>query len=196
MKQIITAGLFSFALSLHTLGQSTSIEGNEIGLDVSFSASTFGGNAGLGLKYGVKFGEYFIAGPSVRYERLWWKNNNLTYSQSGGYNLYGGGAFFHARFYNALFLGAEFEMLKSPYDKAGSIYFSPEGSWAPTLFLGGGFSMEFNEIIRLNAGIMYDVINAPNSPFRNSYSVQKKTPDGQVAGYLPIIYRIAFFFPL
>ena len=71
-----------------------------------------------------------------------------------------------------------------------------EKTWAPTLFLGGGFSMEFNESFRFNAGIMYDVINATNSPFRRSYFIQKKTTDGTSAGFLPIIYRFAFFFPI
>jgi hypothetical protein len=166
--------------------------GNEIGFDLAFSASTNGGNAGLGLKYGFNFGEYLIAGPSIRYERLWVKNQ-LT-MQSGGYNMFGGGAFVHGRFFNALFLGAEFEMLRSPYQTAGFI--SQNTTWAPTLFLGGGFSMEFNEAVRLNAGVMYDVINAENSPFRSSYFMQKKTALGEPAGYLPIIYRIAFFIPL
>ena len=56
--------------------------------------------------------------------------------------------------------------------------------------------MEFNESVRINAGIMYDVIDAQNSPFRRSYFMQKKTSDGSPAGFLPIIYRIAFFIPL
>ena len=172
--------------------QAQETRGSEIGVDVIFSASTFGGTAGMGLKYGVNFGEYLIAGPSVRYQRTW--NKNSYTGAQGAFNVYGGGAFLHARFYNALFAGAEFEMLSSPYTSFG--YLTSGKNWVPTLFIGGGFSMEFNESVRLNIGMMYDVINSPNSPFRNTYFVQKKTSTGESAGYLPIIYRIAFFFPL
>ncbi len=166
--------------------------GSEIGADLAFSASTFGGNFGIGLKYGVALGDFFLVGPSVRYDRTWLKNNTTGFN--GNFNVYGGGAFVHARFVNAFFLGVEFEYLKSPYAINGML--NNQGTWCPTLFAGGGFSMEFNEIVRLNVGIMYDVINAENSPFRNSYSITRKDANGNIAGYLPIIYRIAFFVPL
>lgn len=147
------------------------------------------------MKGGANLGEYIIAGPSIRYEHIWWKNYiGGTAEVSGSRSVYGGGVFIHGRFFNALFVGAEFEMLNSPYDKLGFI--TGQKYWVPTLFLGGGFSMEFNEKVRVNAGIMYDVINSGSSPFRRSYSIQKKTSTGGNAGYLPIIYRIAFFFPL
>ena len=167
-------------------------QGSELGIDLNFNASTNGGNVGLGLKYGAKLGEYVILGPSIRYDLTWIKNQ--LGGNNGNYSVYGGGAFIHGRFFNALFIGAEFEYLRSPYEKNGFLTALP--SWAPTLFLGGGFSMEFQEKIRLNAGIMYDVINAQNSPFRNSYSITRKDANGNIVGYLPIIYRIAFFIPL
>lgn len=171
------------------------MKGTELGVDISANGSTFGGNVGIGLKYGVNIGDYIIAGPSIRYEYIWWKNFTGGIAQaSGSRSVYGGGLFLHGRFFNALFVGAEFEMLRSPYDPNG--FFAVTKTWAPTLFLGGGFSMEFNEQVRINAGIMYDVINAGNSPFRRSYSIQKTDSFGNPAGFLPIIYRIAFFFPL
>lgn len=160
----------------------------ELGIDLAFSASNNSGNFGVGLKYGIAFGEYLIAGPSLRYERLWF--NNINFESTNRFNTFGGGAFLHARFFNALFLGAEFEMLKSPYTKNGFLSVQ-QSTWAPSLLMGGGFSMEFNESIRINAGIMYDVINATNSPFRRSYMLKRKN-----GSYLPILYRIAFFFPL
>ncbi len=196
MKRILLA-FVAVAFSIQTShAQDGVITGSEIGADIAFSASTNGGNFGLGLKYGFNFGEYIILGPSVRYEYLWWKNFvGPSEIVSGNRHVYGGGVFAHARFFNALFVGAEFEMLRSPYNQNG--FLSLEKTWAPTLFLGGGFSMEFNELVRINAGIMYDVINPMNSPFRSSYSIQKQDPvTGAPAGYLPIIYRIAFFFPL
>ncbi len=168
-------------------------QGSEIGVDVAFSASTNGGNVGLGLKYGAKFGKYIIAGPSVRYDLTWVKNQNGTANgQNGKYNIYGGGAYIHGRFYNALFIGAEFEYLRSPFTEIGALSTTP--TWVPTLFLGGGFSMEFNEKIRLNAGIMYDVINSKKSPFRNSY--QRISAADGTTRFIPLIYRIAFFIPL
>lgn len=201
MKKRITLFFLSILTIGNTSAQSFTVEGSEIGVDLAFSASSNGGNVGLGLKYGLNIGEHLIVGPSIRYEYLWWKNYvGLVNSSSGNRHLYGGGVFTHFRFLNYFFLGMEFEVLKSPYAKPGLGFTSgaitQEGSWAPTLFLGGGFSMEVMESFRVNVGIMYDVINAENSPFRKSYSIQKKTAAGQPAGFLPIIGRIAFFFPL
>jgi hypothetical protein len=196
MKKVIFL-LFVTTLSTQIArAQSTTFDGSEVGVDLAFSASTNGGSAGLGLKYGLNLGEYFIFGPSARYEFMWWKNYVGSGQElvTGNRSVYGGGVFGHARFFNALFAGVEFEMLRSPYNKNG--FLGIEKTWAPTLFLGGGFSMEFNESFRFNAGIMYDVINATNSPFRRSYFIQKKTTDGTSAGFLPIIYRFAFFFPI
>jgi len=88
-----------------------------------------------------------------------------------------------------MFVGAEFEYLRSPYTSFGFLTASTQ--WSPTLFLGGGLSLELNESIRLNAGIMYDIINHINSPLRSQYFM--KNAQGFL---LPVIYRIAFFFPL
>lgn len=163
------------------------VTGTEFGLDVTFHASTVGGTAGFGAKYGFNFGEYLIAGPSMRYQRSWTKN--VSAGTKTGYNVFGGGVFGHARFFNALFVGAEFEMLKSPYTSFGLLTTSSQ--WSPTLFVGGGFSMEFNEAWRINAGMMYDVIDHPNSPLRTQYFMKNSQNV-----LLPVIYRIALFIPL
>lgn len=170
--------------------------GSEIGLDATFHASTGGTNSGtfgFGLKYGLKYGDYVIAGPSVRYQRAW-TNNTLT-GQNSSFNIYGGGAFLHARFYNAIFIGAEFELLKSPYSSTGFLT-TGSSTWCPILFVGGGFSMEFNKKVRLNLGIMYDVINSLKSPFRSSYFLKSYDQNGNVVRIFPVIYRIALFIPL
>ena len=198
MIKIIFLLSCTILLSLNTNAQDFEMNGSEIGFDVAFSASTNGGNIGLGLKYGLNFGENLILGPSVRYERTWVKNQIA--GVNGSYNVYGGGVFGHYRFQNVLFVGVEFEMLKSPYTTSGQLTnlgqltFNP--NWVPTLFLGGGFSREFNESFRINAGIMYDVINHKNSPFRPSYSFTIKDEQGGVTKTLPIIFRLAFFIPL
>lgn len=179
--------LLIIAIITSTLSFSQS-EGSDIGLDGYFGASNFGGSFGIGAKYGIKFKEYFIAGPSLRYQRTW-SNNQVTGTQ-GSFNVFGGGGFLHARIQNVLFLGAEIEMLKSPYNYT-FLTGSSANKWIPTAFVGGGFSREFNESWRLNLGIMYDVINNPSSPFFNSYFMRRK--DGS---RIPVIYRVAFFFPI
>lgn len=195
----------NFILTISTLflvynTQSQELEGTEFGVDVTFYASSSqvsGGNFGLGLKYGFEFGDYFIVGPSVRYQRVW-TNNTLT-GTKGGANVYGGGVFAHARLYNYLFLGTEIEFLRSPYNTSGQLT-STAKSWVGTCLIGGGFSREFNEKIRLNAGIYYDILDIPNPSNPNNVN-----PNSPLRPYLvknangtivPILYRISFFFPL
>ena len=119
-----------------------------------------------------------------------WSNNN---GSNYHYSIYGGGVFAHARYGNMVFGGVEFEMLNTPLFY--SVVNKANSHWVPTLFIGGGFSREFKEFIRINAGVFYDVINNVNSPFRTSYMMTKTSPaTGQISGYIPVIYRISFFF--
>jgi len=177
---------------LFTASYAQQIEGTEVGFDGYFGASTNGGSFSIGAKYGMKFSENFIAGPSLRFQRNW--NKNAYTGIQGSYNVFGFGAFGHGRFGNVLFAGAEFELMRTPY--AINYTTSNGPTWSPALFLGGGYSQEFNESFRINAGIMYDVINHANSPFRQGYFMRKQGPEGQTAQFIPLIYRIAFFFTL
>lgn len=156
----------------------------ELGLDLNFSASTLGGSGGLGLKYGVVRKEKFIFGPSLRYQQSW---NNFN-GYKNGFAVYGGGGFLHVRFYEYLFAGTEIELLSSPLQYG---YIMPQRSWVPVALIGGGFSYAFSPNFRLNAGIMYDVINSINSPLRQGYFVRNKQ-----GAMIPFLYRIAFFLPL
>jgi hypothetical protein len=164
--------------------------GSELGVELYAGASTLGGSVGGDLKYAAILNENWAVGPSFRLQRTW--SNNL--GQKMGFSVYGGGVYAHYRIKNTLFVGGEYELLKSPYNFIFFNYSSKQ--WASTLFLGGGFSRDFNHKIRVNGGIFYDVINAENSPFRSSYSVRIKNEMGQVVRILPMIYRITFFFPL
>lgn len=169
----------------------TEYDGSEVGIELHGGASNLGGTFSLGLKYAAILNENYAVGPSFRLQRLW--NNNLGVSTSA--NLWGGGIWAHIRYKNVLFGGIEFEMIKSPYNPIGWV--PAERTWSPTLFIGGGFSKEYNEKIRINLGIFYDVINAENSPFRSSYTIKiKDSQTGQVQKILPIIYRINFFIPI
>jgi len=164
--------------------------GSELGVELYAGASTLGGSVGGDLKYAAILNENWAVGPSFRLQRTW--SNNL--GQKMGFSIYGGGVYAHYRIKNTLFVGGEYELLKSPYNFIFFNYSSKQ--WASTLFLGGGFSRDFNHKIRVNGGIFYDVINAENSPFRSSYSVRIKNEMGQVVRILPRIYGITFFFPL
>lgn len=156
----------------------------ELGFDGYLGASNLGGAGGIGAKFGYKVNENFIMGPSFRVQRTW--SNNI--GQKFGYTIYGGGLWAHARVGNYLFAGAEFEMLKSPWNY---IFISDQRAWVPTFFIGGGFSREFNKAVRINAGVFYDIINNPNSPFGLSYFMRKSN-----GALIPAIYRIGFFFPI
>lgn len=162
----------------------------EIGFDVNFSASNFGGTAGLGLKLGFIQQEKFIVGPSIRFQQTW--SNGLGVNGSNNVNtsfsIYGGGAFAHARLYNYFFVGAEVEVLSTPFQSG---YLMAQRKWVPVALLGGGFSRAFSPNFRLNAGVMYDVINHLDSPFRQGYFMKRSN-----GTYLPVMYRIAFFFPI
>jgi hypothetical protein len=157
---------------------------NEIGFDLNFSASNFGGTGGLGLKLGFIQQERFIFGPSIRYQHAWSSFNGIK----TGFSIYGGGGFVHWRLANYFFLGTEIEVLSSPLQYG---YITSNRSWVPVALVGGGFSRAFSANFRLNAGIMYDVIDNQNSPLRQGYFMKKTN-----GVLIPVIYRIAFFFPL
>ena len=189
MKNIFLIVFICF-LALEVNAQ-TEYDGSEVGIELHGGASNLGGTFSLGLKYAAILNENYAVGPSFRLQRLW--NNNLGVSTSA--NLWGGGIWAHIRYKNVLFGGIEFEMIKSPYNPIGWV--PAERTWSPILFIGGGFSKEYNEKIRINLGIFYDVINAENSPFRSSYTIKiKDSQTGQVQKILPIIYRINFFIPI
>lgn len=186
--------IIAFLIFIGTFGAYHSQQNGrpELGIEGYASASTMGGAFGLGLKYGHKISENVIIGPSFRMIKSWASN---TVSQSFSYSIYGAGAFIHARYGNAVFIGAEYEMFKTPMNYMGIL--TPTSNYASTLFLGGGFSREFKNFVRVNAGVFYDAINSMNSPFRSTYMMKKtNSQTGQVAGYIPVIYRITFFFPL
>ena len=178
-------------LSLPLLSYSqVAFNGSELGVELYAGASTLGGSVGGDLKYAAILNENWAVGPSFRLQRTW--SNN--FGQKMGFSVYGGGVYAHYRIKNTLFVGGEYELLKSTFNFILFNYSTKQ--WASTLFLGGGFSRDFNHKIRVNGGIFYDVINAENSPFRSSYSVRIKNEMGQVVRILPMIYRITFFFPL
>lgn len=192
--------LFSISVLFCSLNSSSqSVEGTELGIDATFYATSGpinNGTFGLGLKYGFKYGENLILGPSFRYHRSW--TNNTYTGTSGGYNIYGGGAFIHGRFNNILFIGIETELLRSPYTSNGFLSNNPK--WIGTCLLGGGFSKEFDAGFRLNAGVYYDILDVPNPANPNNINpnspLQPYVAKKENGTVIPILYRISLFIPL
>ena len=175
-----------FSLSFHS---QVSYDGSEIGLEIVAGGSNLGGSVGGDLKYAAVLNENFALGPSFRMQRTWYNDSG----QKFGFSIYGAGVFAHYRLKNVVFAGIEFEALHCPINY---VNVNSSKSWLSTLFIGGGFSRDFNHKIRINAGVFYDVINADNSPFRSSYNFNIKNEAGQIVKILPMIYRISLFFPI
>lgn len=187
MKKLIFLLVFNFfSVIIFSLDENKNfVLKNELGLDGFASFTNFGGSFGCGAKYAIVKDENFVFGPSVRIQRMW--SNN--FGQKYYFNIYGGGAFFHYRLKNTFFAGAEFEFLRSPFNYS---YVYSVKTWVPTLFLGGGYSKEFEKSgLRLNAGVFYDIVDHVNSPFRSSYVL--KNAQGVL---IPVIYRIGVFIPI
>lgn len=179
--------LFGFSQSYHS----------EIGVEIqAANFSNKGGTIGGAIKWAFVEEEALAFGPSFRYQYLYSQNTYIGTSNSSF--VLGGGGFLHYRFLEWFFLGTEVEILKNPYR-----YVQPEKNWKLTAFVGGGISKDFGPV-RLNVGILYDVVDAVTdplttnpSPLSGDYFLQVKNPSNPSVGkYIPLIYRIAFFFPL
>jgi hypothetical protein len=164
--------------------------GSELGLEPYVGFSNLGGAVGGELKYAVRLSDNLLVGPSLRVQRTWANNLGIQSNMT----TWGGGVFAHYRFQEVIFGGVEFQYLKSPFSFVNPL--EVVRPWSPTLMLGGGFYLKLSDRVRLNAALFYDVINAPNSPFRSSYTFKIKDEFGQVVRILPIIYRLTFFIPL
>jgi hypothetical protein len=187
--------VFCFFVLLSSLSYGQNITGTELGFDGFFGASNLGSSFGIGPKFGMLFGENLVVGPSFRLQQT---NTNFL-GVNTTLRIYGGGIFAHGRFVSTgkthLYGGAEFEMLRSPFN---FITFQEltTNRWAPTLFVTAGAKIDIAKSVALTAGIYYDVINANNSPFRSAYAIKIKNGQGQVVQILPIIYRLSIIFTL
>ncbi|MDG0973559.1 MAG: hypothetical protein P8O07_05315 [Crocinitomicaceae bacterium] len=187
--------LVAMLLSIPLFGQKE----YEIGVEITAaSGSNLGGSVGGSLKFAIVEEETLAYGPSLRYQYLW--SNNTFTGLNANASLFGGGGFLHYRFLEWFFVGSEIEVLSNPFP-----VINPDKRWSLTAFFGGGVHHNF-DWVKLNVGLLYDIadalrdplINNP-SPLRTSYFIQRKNPQpgsGPNGAYLPIIYRIAFFFPI
>jgi hypothetical protein len=192
---LICSIIVSICISFSAISQSKNYE---LGAEIqAASFSNLGGSIGGGLKFAIVEDETVAFGPSIRYQ-YFWSNNTFT-GLSANASTFGGGGFLHYRFMNWFYAGSEIELLRNPFNNIQS-----DKNWTVTAFLGGGVSREW-EWVRFNFGVLFDVVDALKdplasnpSPLRNDYFIRRQNPNltqGQGA-YLPIIYRITFFFPL
>jgi hypothetical protein len=187
--------IICFFTIVSSLANGQNITGTELGFDGFFGASNLGSSFGIGPKFGMLFGENLVVGPSFRLQQT----NTNNFGVNTTFRIYGGGVFAHGRFISTskthLYGGAEFEMLRSPFN---FITFQEltTNRWAPTLFLTAGAKIDISKSVALTAGVYYDLINAPNSPFRSAYAIKIKNEQGQVVQILPIIYRLSIIFTL
>lgn len=170
---------------------------SEIGVEIqAASFSTHGGTVGGALKYAYVLDNAIAFGPSFRYQYNWSKDTYL--GTEGHSSTVGGGGFLHYRFLDWFFLGTEIELLKNPFR-----YQFPEKKWKLTAFVGGGVSRDFGPVV-LNVGILYDIVDATRDPYTTNpsplsggYFLKITNPKKPGYGkYIPLIYRITFFFPL
>jgi hypothetical protein len=192
MKKFLFVFLFFI---VYDITSQTVITSQELGVEGYFGASNQSGSFGIGPKFGFVLNENIAIGPSFRIQRNWSNLLGNSFSQT----VYGGGAFAHIRYKSngksTVFGAVEFEYLKSPFVDINFQNVTAK-KWAPTLFIGGGFLVGVNNVIGINAGILYDVINADNSPFRSSYFFKQKNQAGVVTKIYPLIYRLTFLFKL
>lgn len=188
-----------FSLFLITSSTLFSQKEYEIGVEITAaSGSNLGGSVGGSLKFAIVEDESLAYGPSIRYQYLW-SNNNFTGINANA-SLFGGGGFLHYRLLDWFFIGTEIEMLTNPFP-----VINPDKKWSLTAFFGGGVHRDF-DWVKLNVGLLFDAADALRdpltsnpSPLRTSYFIQRKNPNpgsDPNGAYLPIIYRIAFFFPI
>ena len=188
-----------FSLFLITSSTLFSQKEYEIGVEITAaSASNLGGSVGGSLKFAIVEDEALAYGPSIRYQYLW--SNNTSTELNANASLFGGGGFLHYRFMDWFFIGSEIEVLKNPFPVIDT-----DKKWSLTAFFGGGVHRDF-DWVKLNVGLLFDAADAIRdpltsnpSPLRTSYFIQRKNPNpgsGPNGAYLPIIYRIAFFFPI
>lgn len=171
---------------------------NEVGVEIqAASFSNLGGSVGGALKFAIVEDETVAFGPSLRYQ-YFWSNNAFTGINTNASTV-GGGGFLHYRFLDWFYAGTEVEILRNPFNNI-----DPSKKWTVTGFVGAGVSREW-EWVRFNFGMLFDVVDALKdplasnpSPLRRDYFIRRQNPNTLEAqgAYLPIIYRITFFFPI
>lgn len=194
MKKLLFLSSF---ISIIAFGQTSH---QEIGVEIDYGgASNLGGNFGVAAKYSFVEDNALAYGPMIRYNFFW--SNNIQTGVESNRSFWGGGVFLQYRFFEWLFLGTEVEV-----NQTFRRVVNPDSKFSLAGFIGGGIHHDFGWV-QLNGGIMFDVVDAIRDPltsnpsnFSLSYRVQKQNPNTPNqpggGGYIPIVSRITFFFPI
>lgn len=172
----------------------------EVGLEIgNFSLSTQFSMVDMAVKFAIVEDDELAYGPIVRTK--FFKSNDVFTGVQGSGSFIGFGAFLHYRLMEWFYLGTEIE-----YNQNHRPIIDPQKRWNLAGFVGGGIHRKLGESnFHLNAGIMFDVIDAIRDPlttnpsnFSDYYFLRRSNPQNPQAGgqYVPMIYRITFLYRL
>jgi hypothetical protein len=124
---------------------------------------------------GYKVNENFGIGVGAKFSLI----KDLNTKQSNTY--YGGSIFGRHKIYNGIFAHSEFEILNAYNRDPNSINY---GERAPAFVWFTGLGYSSGGAISISGMLLYDLIDHPNSPYRNQYLFRSGF------SYTPIILRI------
>ncbi len=108
---------------------------------------------------GYKFTPKLSGGIKIGYEYIRDNRWTETYESSN----YGGSLFARYRIFLPLYAHVEFAGINYDiYDALGN----SQREWVPFLYVGGGYSQRMGRNVWLNAQVMFDVLQDPDSPYR------------------------------
>ena len=169
----------------------------EIGVEIgNISFSNMGSAIDLAGKFAIVDNEELAYGPIFRYKFI--RSVNVFQGFEGSASFIGFGGFLHYRLMDWFYLGAEMEYNQNPFRNN-----EPQKRWNFAGFLGGGIHRELiDDALSLNAGLMFDVVDALRDPFVPSnpsnfsqyYFIRRNNPTNpqQQGQFVPLIYRITF----
>lgn len=176
--------------------------GYEVGLEIgNFSFSNITSTVDMALKFAIVDEEELAYGPIIRSK--FWRSNNIQTGFVGSQSFFGFGGFLHYRTLEWFYLGTEIEYNKNPFANLNQL---DKRQWNLAAFIGGGIHRKLGESnFHLNAGMMFDVVDALRDPlttnpsnFSQYYFLRRSNPQNPSAGgqYIPLIYRITFLYRL
>ena len=168
----------------------------EVGVEIgNISFSNLGGSVDVAGKFAIVDNEELAYGPILRLKYI--RSQDVFQGFQGSASFFGFGGFLHYRTMDWFYLGTELEYNQNPFRNI-----EPSNRWNLAGFIGGGIHRELlDDALSINAGIMFDVIDALRDPlttnasnFSQYYFMRRNNPSNpqQQGQYVPLIYRITF----
>lgn len=200
MKLLFTILIFAIFLIPNSAECQSGYKDYEIGIEIgNVSFSNMGGSLDLAAKFAIVDAEEMAYGPIFRYKFI--RSVNEFQGFEGSASFIGLGGFFHYRMMEWFYLGAEVEFNQNPFRNI-----EPSKRWNLAGLIGGGIHRELvDDVLSLNAGILFDAVDALRDPlttnasnFSQYYFLRRNNPQNpqQQGTYVPMIYRITFHFHL